>query len=83
MSRFFNPNATRYPKIELSKSCEVNEKEKKKDYNERIMQIEHGSFTPLVMSATGGMSRECRTFYFRLSEMINEKRGVNHSTIAT
>ena len=47
------------------------------------MQIELGSFTPLLMSVTGGMSRECRKFYVRLSEMISEKRDVNHSTIAT
>ena len=81
--RVFNPNATRYAKLELSKSYEINEKEKKKYYNERIMQIEHGSFTPLVMSATGGMSRECRKFYVCLSEMISEKRDVNYSTIVT
>ena len=51
--RVSNPTAKRY---EISKICEVNEKEKKKLYNERILQIEHGSFMPLVMSATG---REC------------------------
>ena len=79
--RVFNPNATRYAKLELSKSYEINKKEKKKYYNERIMQIEHGSFTPLVISATGAMSRECRNFYVRLSKMISEKR--DDSTIAT
>ena len=47
------------------------------------MQTGHGSLTPLVMSATGGMKRDCRKFYARLSEMINEKRDVNYSTIAT
>ena len=31
------------------------------------MQIEHGSFTPLVLSAAGGMSKECQTFYVPLS----------------
>lgn len=46
------------PKLKLSKSYEINEKEKNKYYNERIVQIEHGSFTPLVMSTTAGMSRE-------------------------
>ena len=81
--RVFNPNTTRYTKLELSKSYEINEKEKKKYYNERIMQTEHGSFTLLVMSATGGMSRECRKFYVRLSEMISEKRDVSYRTIAT
>ena len=57
--RVFNPNATRYAKLKLSKSYQINEKEKKKCYNEHVMQIERGSFTPLVMSAAGGMSREC------------------------
>ena len=53
--RVFNPNARRYAKQELSKTYQLNEKEKKRLYNERIMQVEHGTFTPLVMSATGGM----------------------------
>ena len=70
------------PKLKLSKSYEINEKEKNKYYNERIVQIEHGSFTPLVMSTTAGMSRECRKFYGCLSEMISEKRDVNYTAIA-
>ena len=53
--RVFNPNARRYAKQELSKTFQLNEKEKERLYNERIMQVEHGTFTPLVMSATGGM----------------------------
>ena len=28
---------------------------KKRVYEERIQEIEHSSFTPLVMSSTGGM----------------------------
>ena len=46
------------------------------------MQVEHGSFTPLVMSAAGGMARECSKFYSRLSEMIAEKRKECYSLIA-
>ena len=80
---FFNPNATRYAKLALSKSYEINEKEKKKYYNERIMQIEYGSFTPHVMPTTGEMGRKCRKFSAGLSEMINEKRDLIYSTIAT
>jgi hypothetical protein len=81
--RVFNPIAKRYSNQELSKTYEINEKEKKKQYNERILQVEHGSFTPLVMSATGGMGRECHKFYSRLSEIIAEKRGQNYSIIAS
>ena len=51
--RVFNPNARRYAKQELSKTCKLNEKEKKRLHNEQIMQVEYGTFTPLVMSTTG------------------------------
>ena len=32
------------------------------------------TFTPLVMSAPGGMGRESQKFYARLSDMIFEER---------
>ena len=53
-----------------SRKHQLNEKEKKRIYNERIMQVEHGTFTPLMMSATGGMGRESSKFYSRLSDLI-------------
>ena len=80
--RVFNPNAKRYANIELSKAYEINEKEKKKTYNERILQVEHRRFTTLVMSATGGMSLECK-FYSRLAEMICKKRKTNYNVTIT
>ena len=49
-------------------------KGKKRAYNEQVKEIEHGSFPPIVMSATGDMAREWSKFYSRLSEMIAEKR---------
>ena len=81
--RVFNPNAKRYTNIELSKAYEINEKEKNKKYNERILQVEHGSFTPLVMWATGGMSRESKKSYSRLVEMICKKRKINYNVTIT
>ena len=81
--RVFNPNAKRYANIELSKAYEINEKEKKKTYNERILQVDHGSFTPLVMSATGEMCRECKKFYSSLAEIICEKRKTNYNVTIT
>ena len=58
--RVINPTAKWYVNQEISKIYEVNEREKKKLYNKRILQIEHGTFTSLVMSATGGMGWECK-----------------------
>ena len=77
--RVFNQITKRYTSIELSKAYEINEKEKKKTYNEHILQVEHGSFTPLIMSATGGMSRERKKFSLRLAEIICKKRKTNYN----
>ena len=38
------------------------------------MNVEQGCFTPLVFSANGGMSHECKKFYSVLAEMIILKR---------
>ena len=81
--RVFNPLAKRYRDLELTACYRSNEKEKKNHYNQRIMEVEHGSFTPLVFAATGGMGRECTKFYNRLSEMIAEKRNVCKSKISS
>ena len=35
------------------------EQEKKRGYNRRVMEVEHGSFTPLVFTTTGVMGHEC------------------------
>ena len=80
--RVFDLSAQRYRGLELAKCFKRNEDEKKKKYNERVLQVENGSFTPLVFSANGGMARECQLFYKRLSEMIAEKRNIS-STVAT
>ena len=45
--RVFNPMAKRYVNQTLKKSFEINEIEKKRHYSERIVQIEHGTFSPL------------------------------------
>ena len=38
-------------------------KEKKRNYNQRIQQVEQGTFSLLVFSIYGGMARECQAFY--------------------
>lgn len=80
--RIFNPIARRYSDLEMAKMYEINEKEKKRKYNERVQQIEHGSFSPLVFSALGGMARECNAFYSRLIKLIADKRKSEHSAVA-
>ena len=46
----------RYIKTALPQCYIQNEKEKKRNYNNRVIQIEHGSLTQLAFSIYGGMS---------------------------
>ena len=45
--------------------------------NERVQEIEQGTFTPMVFSAMDGMSRECDRLYKRLCELLVDKRKVS------
>ena len=56
----------------------MNEQEKSRADNERILQIDHGTFTPLLFSINGSMGRESQKFYLRLAQM-NLKRETFHS----
>ena len=49
-----------------------NEKEKKRQYNERVTEIDHGSFTGLVFSIFRGMGGEYSTFYNRLAKKVEK-----------
>ena len=81
--KVFNPLAKRHVGQDLKKCFESNKREKKRAYNERVLEIEHGSFTPLVFSATGGMGRECTKFVSRLAEMIAYKQNKRYSEVIT
>ena len=56
--RIFNPFAKCNQSQKLQKVFESQEKEKKRSYNHRVIQIEHGSFSPLVFSCYGGYGKE-------------------------
>ena len=47
--------------------------DKKRAYEQRIHEVEHASFTPLVMSATGGLAKEATNFYKRLASRLADK----------
>ena len=59
-----------------------NEKQKKAAYNQQVIDIEHGSFTPVVLSAYGGFGRETERFISMLIVKVSEKRDIPVSVIA-
>ena len=46
--RIMHPNAPTYLSKPIERFYEMHESEKKRRYNERVLQIEKGSFTPIV-----------------------------------
>ncbi len=54
----------------LSTSYRKHENEKKRAYEQRILNIEH---SPIVMSCTGGLGRIATNTYKRLASMLAEK----------
>ena len=77
--RVFNPSAQSNQQASLSSTYRCHEMEKRRSYEQRIREVEHSTFTPLVLSSTGGMGKAATTFYKRLSSMLSEKRDVPYS----
>jgi hypothetical protein len=61
--RVFNPLVPSYQNTPLAQCYRRNEQEKKRAYDQRVREIEHGSFSPLVFSATGGMGTVATVVY--------------------
>ena len=80
MSGFFTQIQTLIEISHLSKSIHQHENEKKRKYATRVLEIEQGTFTPLVFSTTGGMGEECQRFHSRLAELLASKKGDDYST---
>ena len=57
----------------------LHENEKKRLYNQRVTEIEQGTFTPLIFTTTGGMGEECKKYHSRLAELISLKKGECYS----
>ena len=78
--RVFNPHASSNRLISPAACYHKHEREKKRKYEERIHEVEHGSFTPLVFSATGFMGMAAEIFYKRLAMLISEKNDQSYAT---
>ena len=55
------------------------ENEKNRLYSRRALDIEHGTFTPLSFTTTGGMGKECLRYHSRLAELIAIKKGEQYA----
>ena len=78
--KVFNPFAPSNRHSNPSVSYRSHENAKKRKYEQRIREIEHSSFTPLVMSLTGGLGREANVAYKHLASLLAERRNQPYSS---
>ena len=45
------------------------------------MEVEHGTFTPLIFTTTGVMGHECSIYHKNLAEKISQKKNERYSDI--
>lgn len=71
--RIFNPLTPSNRESSLLTTYNSHEKEKRRTYNQRVSEIESGTFSPLIFSLTGGMGKEYTVFYKRLASLLSTK----------
>lgn len=79
--RVFYSNASTNFSNDLLSVYRRHEQVKNRMYGQRIRDVECGIFTPLVLSSTGGMGNEAKTFYKRLADMIARKRQQHYAAV--
>ena len=78
----FNPIAKSHMNVSLEKVFQQQESKKKKLYNARVIRVEHGSFTPIILSALGGVGLETSRFLARIFEKVAEKKDLEKSVVS-
>ena len=71
--RVFYPKASTNRSSNLLSVYKRHQQAKKREYGQRIRDVERGVFTPLALSSTGGMRNEATASYKRLT-IAKEKR---------
>ena len=69
-----HPNCPTYSDKTIQQVYVAHEREKKKAYNERVINVEKASFTPIVGSTSGGMGQEANKFHKRIAYLIANKK---------
>ena len=71
--RVFNVFAESNQSTSLAATFRKHEGEKRRAYEERVREVERGSFTPLVFSSSGGMGKAAMVVYHRLANLLSDK----------
>ena len=79
--RVFHAQAPSNAKMSISNMYRHHENRKKAEYNARVLQVEKGSFSPIVFNTIGGMGPEASIFVKRLAQKMASRKGTPYSTV--
>ena len=79
--RIIHPNSASYLKKPIENLYAEKEQEKKRAYNERVLQVEKGSFTPVVGSTFGGWGKEAEKHHKRIATLIANKKNEEYTDV--
>ena len=72
--KVFNPFTSTYASSPLAQCYHRAELDKRQKYDERICEVERGTFSPLIFSYSGGMGPAATVVFKRFAALISEKR---------
>ena len=78
--RVFNPLVPSNSQS-LALCYKKHEQEKRRRYDQRIREVEHGSFTPLVFNTMGGIGPTATVVFKRIASMIADKTSQSYTSI--
>ena len=78
-----HPTAPSYLNKSMDAIYRDSEYSKKYDYQQRVLNVEKCSFTPLVFSTTGGMAPDCTRTNKRIATLISVKTGESYSHVVS
>ena len=79
--RVTHPNCPSYADKSTDQIFKLHENEKKKEYNVRVLEVEKGSFTPMVFLTNGGAGPEANKHHKRIAQLMAERRKEEYSKV--
>ena len=79
--RVFHPNAPSAISTPLASQYRKHESSKRRQYEQRVREVEGASFVPLVFSSAGGMGPACATTFKRLASLMSDKLEIDYSAM--
>ena len=76
-----SPYARSYAHLSTAQMYRNAEKSKEREYLERIRNVEHADFNPLVFTTAGGMAPQTQIVIKRIATVLSEKKGLPRSVV--